>query len=161
MIAATYYDISSGEIGKTLTAEGEDNPVAYFELNAEPGTAWVFGAYDADQFHFDDGQMVERPARPGPWAIWDGEKRIDPRTEATVAADAQKVRTMVFADLRDDRDRRLLACDGTQVRDGGAVRLRPDDSRHDPNMSPDHLALLFQRLLHEAVSPPYPLKQPT
>ncbi len=70
----------------------------------------------SDATHWWDGEsFIAYPERPGPWAVFDFEAEIwrDPRTENDLAAELDEARTI----LRALRDRRLTACDWTQVPD--------------------------------------------
>lgn len=61
------------------------------------------------------GRLQFLPPRPYPWAVWDSvaEAWSDPRSQAEIAADTEAA----WRALRAERDRRLSACDWTQLPD--------------------------------------------
>lgn len=65
----------------------------------------------------EDNEFHPLPAKPGPWARWNGRAWIDPRTAAQRTTDAAKVAAGHWAKLRQERDRLLGLCDWTQVAD--------------------------------------------
>lgn len=64
-----------------------------------------------------DNEFHPLPAKPGPWARWNGTAWTDPRSAAQRAADAAKVTAGQWAALRAERDRLLALCDWTQFPD--------------------------------------------
>ncbi len=66
-----------------------------------------------ERFYWTGSAFAEYPPRPGPWAKWNGNGWVDPRTPADFA----KITAQKWAALRQERDRLLALCDWTQVPD--------------------------------------------
>lgn len=78
------------------------------------GSVVLIGDDDqADDCWWDGAALRPLPPRPGPWAVWTGAEWSDRRT----AADHDAAREAAMQALRADRDRRLTACDWTQMPD--------------------------------------------
>lgn len=84
---------------------------------APEGVSAVECAADTDpSLHYVKAEaLLVLPPRPGAWAVWEAQAEAwtDPRSPAEIAADLDRQ----WAALRAERNRRLTACDWTQVAD--------------------------------------------
>lgn len=96
--------IGTGTAPSFLDARESCKDIGVPVLLDEDQSPVPFGHYFAGRV------MVETPARPGPWADWNGAEWFDPRPPEAVYRAA-------MAALRSERDRRLTASDWTQMAD--------------------------------------------
>lgn len=90
------------------------NVVDALASGAGLGSVVLIGDDDqADGCWWDGEALRPLPPRPGPWAVWTGAEWADPRT----AADHDAAHEAMMQALRAERDRRLTACDWTQMPD--------------------------------------------
>lgn len=85
----TVYRIETGEIVQS----------GWGEPHAPEGMAWLPGQFSALTHWVRDGVAIERPARPGPWATWDGQQWTDPRTSADLQAELAQARLAAVAGI--------------------------------------------------------------
>ncbi|MDS9468218.1 tail fiber assembly protein [Paracoccus sp. MBLB3053] len=147
-----------------LLMQGTPNPVLHYAVIAPDGHCILqTGTCPADMIELQGGELLSLeapedvtdgthywdgeafaayPARPGPWAAFDFAARTwtDPRSAADLAAE----RAEAFTILRIARDRRLAACDWTQVPDNAlseaereAWRVYRQALRDVPEMTSD------------------------
>lgn len=110
MIAYLYESPATGRLVKA-SAPPEDIPFA--EMPADG---------NVNDYVLIDSEAVKLPDRPGPWAVFDPQTRawIDPRDDADFAAEAEAR----WSALRIERDRRLSACDWTQMPDNALTEAQ-------------------------------------
>ena len=117
----------------TLVVEGElANPASYYVSGLE---------------------LVPLPEKPGPWAVWDGDEWVDPRTTADLEAELQVKRDSAGL----TKSNFLLACMGTGIltpaESATAARgIVPDSFQStvdalDP-MTRDYLAVIWPAVTH-------------
>lgn len=109
----TIYNAETGLIRLTIESPDPDTILA----NVQDGEEIIEGAYDPRTCYIADGEARLFPPRPGPWAQWDGEKWIDPRTPADLEAELQAKRGAAWLTKPDF----LLACMGVGL-------LTPDEA---------------------------------
>lgn len=80
---AAVHDLSTGVIRAVITSPEP----AVVALNVQPGEAVHVGEVELHRHYIRDGVAHEYPPRPGPWAVWDGQRWVDPRSPADLAAD--------------------------------------------------------------------------
>lgn len=98
------YNKKTGRVTKTVSV-----PESMLELQFNPETEGVIeGGFDDLQFYIEGGTAIKMPDQPNAYCIFDYEKKIwiDPRTSETE-----------WVLVRAERDKRLLACDWTQLPD--------------------------------------------
>jgi len=79
---ATEYDLSTGEFGMTMIADGENA----CELNQRDGMGWVEGVWKSDTHYVVNGQPTARPASP---VTIDGMTLMNIPAGSTVLLDGQ------------------------------------------------------------------------
>ena len=99
---ATVYDASTGRILRTVSAGRQQD----FDLNIGPDEVWIEGEYPANAYYIKDQQPCEMPPKP------DYPCDFDYASEQWLWDEAQS-----WSDFRTERNRRLAACDWTQVPD--------------------------------------------
>lgn len=67
------------------------------------------------RYDWDAQQFIAVPPRPGPWARWSGSEWVDPRSEEEIQSERSHAIDADWFALRAERDRRLLACDWTDL----------------------------------------------
>ena len=102
MIQVTYYQNSDGKIISRATLFSEQE----VEQNRPEGCSYLLGDYDQALVWFPDGQEQSIPPQPDAFFVFNYE------TGEWVADDASAMQA-----LRRERNRRLAACDWTQVPD--------------------------------------------
>ena len=89
----TIYDLATGAVRKVIDVAPHE-----VALNFDRATEAVHeGALDPAAVYVADGEPRPYPARPGPWAEWDGEAWIDTRTTADIAAELAAARAGAVA----------------------------------------------------------------
>lgn len=103
MIASIYVK-STGQLEKTVSC-----PPYMVTLQFDPAThGAIYGAFSGSEYYVEDGMPVRMPTKLSDWLVFDYTTKqwIDPRTPETE-----------WPMVRAERDRRLLACDWTQLPD--------------------------------------------
>ena len=114
----TIYRLSTGVISRIISVPDEPNLLA----NVGSGEGYIEGHFDPDLVYVDRSGEPRKytPARPAPWAIWDGQQWIDPRGPEAMAAEIE----MRMEQIRIERDRRLAASDWTQLPDAPLTEVQ-------------------------------------
>lgn len=95
MIGATIYEAGSGAIRRVVRCV----TMADIEINLSEGEGWIEGEFSASTHYVRDGAAALKPARPGPWAVFDfaAGEWTDPRSPEQVLADLQAAQAEAVA----------------------------------------------------------------